>query len=150
MALMKLNCYFEEKIMELNLDLEKAREGAVTILRPHGRIDGSNYLQLVDAVRKLYQGGARKLLLDFGDVNFLSSAGLVGLHQIVLIMRGEQLSSDQTGWDALATIDRDSTGRQTNVKLLNLQPKVSSTLEMAAMDRFFEIFSDEAAAIASF
>jgi anti-anti-sigma regulatory factor len=36
------------------------------------------------------------------------------------------------------------------VKLLNPQPRVSRTLEMSGMNTFFEIYTDEATALASF
>jgi anti-anti-sigma regulatory factor len=39
---------------------------------------------------------------------------------------------------------------QQQVKFLNPQPKVERVLKMAGFDQFFEIFSDQEAAIASF
>jgi anti-anti-sigma regulatory factor len=138
--------------MEILMDIETAQGSKqVVVLRPHGRIDGSNYESLVSKVNQIYAAGTRYLLLDLGDVSFLSSAGLVALHRIVLLLQGEKLSEEQSGWDALAAIDRDAAnGPQPYVKLLNLQPKVSNTLQMAAMDRFFNIFTDEQTALASF
>jgi anti-anti-sigma regulatory factor len=139
-------------MMEILMDVETVQgKTLVTVLRPHGRIDGSNYESLIARVSQLYASGSRNLLLDMGDVNFVSSAGLVALHSIVLLMRGEKPSDPQSGWDALHAIERDAiTGAQPYVKLLNPQPKISKTLEMAGMDRFFEVFTDEGAAIASF
>lgn len=134
--------------MELEMDLEVKQ--SVTVVRPHGRIDGSTYESLIEKAKAIYAGGGRALLLDLGDVSFLSSAGLVALHSIVLLMRGEQLDSLENGWDALHSIERDSSEAQPNAKLLNPQPKVLSTLEKAGMDRFFTVFTDEAQAIASF
>jgi anti-anti-sigma regulatory factor len=138
--------------MEIIMDVETVQGNPpVTILRPHGRIDGSNYQDLIAKTSALYKAGTRRLLLDLGDVNFLSSAGLVALHSMVLLMRGDQPTDPESGWDALHAIDRESiTGVQPNVKLLNPQPKISNTLAMSAMDRFFEIFTDEQTAIASF
>jgi anti-anti-sigma regulatory factor len=138
--------------MEIIMDVETVQgKAAVTVLRPHGRIDGSNYESLISKTGQLHSAGTRSLLLDLGDVNFISSAGLVALHSIVLIMRGEKPADPQSGWDALHAISRDSiTGAQPYVKLLNPQPKITNTLQMAAMDRFFEVFTDEQTAIASF
>jgi anti-anti-sigma regulatory factor len=138
--------------MEIVMDVETVQgKTPVTVIRLHGRIDGSNYESLIAKASQLCAGGARSLLLDLGDVNFVSSAGLVALHSIVLLMRGEKPTDPESGWDALHAIDRDEiSGAQPYVKLLNPQPKISNTLQMSAMDRFFEIFTDESAAIASF
>lgn len=138
--------------MELSFDVQNVQgKIPVTILRPHGRIDGSNYESLISEASQLYAAGTRSMLLDLSDVNFLSSAGLVALHSIVLLMRGEKPSDTQNGWDALHAIERDgTTGTQPYVKLLDPQPKVASTLELADMQRFFAIFKDEQAAIDSF
>lgn len=137
--------------MDIEMKVETAPgKLSLTILRPTGRIDGSNYESLINRVSQLYASGTRSLLLDLTSVDFLSSAGLVALHSIVLILRGEAPTSGMSGWDALAAIDRDESGTQKSVKLLNPQPKVKNTLQMAAMDRFFEIYTDEAAALASF
>ena len=137
--------------MDLKMDIEtKKSKVPVTVVRPHGRIDGSTYESLIQKTGQLYTNGTRHLLLDLGDVNFLSSAGLVALHSIILVMRGEHVNNLESGWDALHDIDRDTTGTQPYVKLLNPQPKVLSTMEKAAMERFFSIYMDEEEAIASF
>ena len=138
--------------MEIQMDIETVQEPIqVTVLRPHGRIDGSNYESLVSKVNQLSAAGTRYVLLDMGDVTFLSSAGLVALHRIVLLLQGQKISEDQSGWDALAAIERDTGNEpQPYIKLLNPQPKVANTLQMAAMDRFFSIFNDEKDALASF
>ena len=138
--------------MEILMDVESVQgQPPVTVLRPHGRIDGSNYESLVNKTKQLSDDGTRHVLIDLGDVNFLSSAGLVALHRMVLLMQGEKISEEQSGWDALASIDRDASNRpQPYIKLLNPQPKVAGTLQMAGMDRFFMIFTDEKTALASF
>jgi anti-anti-sigma factor len=135
----------------MDMDIENVGSNIpVTVMRPHGAIDGSNFQELIDKAAQLYTGGMRRLLLDLGDVRFMSSAGLVALHKMVLLMRGEKSNPDESGWDAIHAIDRDQGGKQTAFKLLNPQPKVAKTLEMSAMDRLFDIFTDEQVALASF
>jgi len=135
----------------MDMAIEKALgKVPVTILRPHGRIDGSNYQELVNQASQLYASGTKFILIDLQDVSFLSSAGLVALHSIVLLMRGEKPTTGQDGWDALNSIDRDASGKQAQVKLLSPQAKVANTLQMSGMDRFFDIFTDEATALASY
>jgi anti-anti-sigma regulatory factor len=123
----------------------------VTILRLHGDLDGSNYLDLVAAAKTAQQSGAVRLLLDLTGVSYMSSAGLVALHSAVQLLRGEQPPDPEAGWSALKSVALDKpAGAQQWVKLLNPQPRVTRTLEMSGMNVFFDIFTDEAAAVASF
>jgi anti-anti-sigma regulatory factor len=136
----------------MNITIEQVQGGVpVTILATHGDLDGSNYQELIDAARQAYQAGAGDLLIDMSDTSFMSSAGLVALHSIALMMNGMQPPDPASGWDALRAIDRDKTsGFQKHVKLLNPQARVDRSLEMTGMKQFFEVFQDRAAAIASF
>jgi anti-anti-sigma regulatory factor len=123
----------------------------VTILRLQGDLDGSNYLDLVAAARTAQQTGTTHLLLDLTGVSYMSSAGLVALHSAVQLLRGEQPPDPEAGWSALKSVALDKpAGAQQRVKLLNPQPRVTRTLEMSGMNVFFEIFTDETAAVASF
>ena len=123
----------------------------VTILRLQGDLDGSNYLDLIDATKTAEQNGAKHLLLDLGGVPYMSSAGLVALHSSVLLLRGEQPPDPAAGWSTLKSVAVNTSGTtQKLVKLLKPQPRVMRTLEMSGMNAFFEIYTDEAAAVASF
>ena len=123
----------------------------VTILRVQGDLDGSNYLDLIAATKTAQQNGAKHLLLDLGGVPYMSSAGLVALHSSVQLLRGEQTPDPSAGWSTLKSVALDTTSaRQQLVKLLNPQPRVMRTLEMSGMNAFFEIYTDEATALASF
>ncbi len=108
--------------MDMQVETAQGRV-PVTILRPHGRIDGSNYQELVDKTSQLVAGGAKYLLVDMKDVSFLSSAGLVALHSIILLFRGEKPTTGQDGWDALNNIDRDASGKQKNYQAAQLTSK---------------------------
>jgi anti-anti-sigma regulatory factor len=123
----------------------------VTVLSTHGDLDASNYQDLIARVRELYQGGTRYLLLDMNDTPFMSSAGLVALHAVALLMRGDKPPDPEMGWEAFHAIDRDlDGGLQRNVKLLNPQPRVDRALEKTGLKQFFEVFTDRQAAVASF
>lgn len=123
----------------------------VTVLRLVGSLDGSNFESLILKARDLHASGMRNMLLDLAGLDFMSSAGMVALHSLVLMMRGEQLPDLTEGWEALRGIgrDEDSAG-QKNIKLLNPQPRVLNTLQISGMDRFFEIFTSEREALESF
>ena len=123
----------------------------VTVIQPHGDIDASNYAQLVSKVESLRESGAKDFLLDLSDVPFMSSAGLVALHSIANLLRGEKAADTQAGWTALKSIDRArEAGLQKHVKLLSPQPYVAETFEKAGFTLFFEIFTDVGKAVASF
>jgi anti-anti-sigma regulatory factor len=123
----------------------------ITILAIHGDLDASNYEQLIARARELHQAGARRLLLDLGDMRFMGSSGVVAIHSVALLMRGEQPPDPEEGWQAYHSIDHArGSGAQQHVKLLNPQPKVSRTLQMTSMSQFFEIYTDLQAAIGSF
>ncbi len=123
----------------------------LTVLRLQGDLDGSNYLELVNAAKTAQQAGTKRLLLDLGSVPYMSSAGLVALHSSVQLLRGEQPPDPTAGWNALKTTAMSTAGTaQSLVKLLNPQPRVMRTLEMSGMNAFFEIYTTEAEALDSF
>lgn len=123
----------------------------VTVLKPRGELDASNYQDLIAEARKVYDEGARDILLDLGDVSYMSSSGLVALQSMAKLLRGEELPDLESGWAAIRTIDRDrDTGVQAHFKLLNPQPRVDSVLETVGLKRYLEIFSDLESALAAF
>jgi anti-anti-sigma regulatory factor len=136
--------------MQITVDQVQGRV-PITVLAIHGDLDASNYEQVIAKARELYAAGARELLLDLSDVPFMGSSGVVALHSIALLMRGEAPPDIDVGWHAFHAIDSARAGGvQQQVKLLSPQPKVSRTLQMTSLDDFFEIHADKQAAIASF
>ncbi len=121
----------------------------VTVLAVEGPLDGSNFQELIVAGQQAYKRGARRMLVDLAAVPFMSSAGLVALHSLVLLLDGQPLPDLEYGWQAFHAVGRRQ-DKQDCVKLLNPQPKVDRLLRMAGMDDAFEIYNDEAAAIATF
>ncbi len=129
------------------------RQGAipVTVVQPHGDVDASNYAQLVERVQSLIQEGAKDFIVDLSDVPFMSSAGLVALHSIANMLRGEKAADTQAGWQALKSIDRSrDAGFQKHVKLLSPQQYVADTFDKAGFTQFFEVFNSLDKALASF
>jgi len=136
--------------MEILVEQAKGKV-PVTILKLQGELDGSNYLDVISKAKELYHAGTRDILLDMSQVNFMSSAGLVALHSIALLMRGDSPEDPESGWEVFHAIDRDrESGVQKHMKLLNPQPKVVSTLHKTGMDVFFDIHQNLQMAISSF
>lgn len=136
--------------MQLTVDQVESRV-PVTILAIHGDLDASNYEQVIAKARELYAAGVRHLLIDCSAMPFMGSSGVVAIHSIALLMRGETPPDPTAGWQAIHSIDHARAGgMQPQVKLLSPQPKVSRTLQMTSMSDFFEIHSNMQAAITSF
>jgi anti-anti-sigma regulatory factor len=123
----------------------------VTILRPHGELDASNYQVLIAEAQKAYETGARDILLDMAEVPFMSSSGLVALQSMAALLRGEEPPDPESGWAAFRSIHRDrDVGSQVHFKILNPQPRVDRVLETVGFKRFLEVFSDMETAVASY
>jgi anti-anti-sigma regulatory factor len=136
--------------MKMEIEITQGQT-PVTTLTLHGELDASNFEAVIAKAQELYSSGTRRLLLDLSELNFMSSSGLVALHSIILLMRGENPPDLQSGWQAFRAIDRErDTGLQSHVKILNPQPKVLASLQKTGMDQFFEIFTDRQTALASF
>ena len=125
----------------------------ITILKVTGVLDASNYRELIDKARQLRHAGTRELILDFSQLTFMSSSGILSLHDIAIMMRGEAPPDIGEGWSAFHALShfvKEETHYEKHVKLLNPQPRVRKTLETTGFDHIIKIFDDRAAAIVSF
>ena len=123
----------------------------VTVLHVTGKLDGSNYLDLIEEARRVYMDGARDLLIDMSQLTYMSSAGIAAIHKTALLFRGMPVLEDESGWAAYHAIDRDrGNGIQHHVKLLSPQPEVVKILDISGFKGLFEIHSDLNQAVASF
>jgi len=136
----------------MNISVSKeAGSVPVTVLRLEGELDGQNYQDLIGKAKELYSAGARDLLLDLSELTYVSSAGLVALHSVALLVKGEKLPDTEEGWSAYRAMGRSSdSGVQKHIKLLNPREEVKSVLEMVGFDRVFEVFTDLDVAVKSF
>ena len=106
----------------------RQQEG-VTIIEPKGKITiGVGDVALRDAVHEALEAGGRNILLNLADVTTIDSSGI-----------GELVSGYTT-----------VTNRGGKLKLLGLPPKVQDILQITQLVTVFEVFEDEAEAIASF
>ena len=101
----------------------------VTVLELSGRITlGEGSVQLRDAIRDAIAKGQRNILVDLGEVSYIDSSGL-----------GELVGAYTTAKNQGAAL-----------KLLNLTRKVKDVLQLTKLYTVFDIYDDEASAIASF
>ena len=136
--------------MEIKVSQEQGRV-TVAVIKLAGHLDGQTYQDLIAKAREAFEAGAQHILLDLSELTYISSAGLVSLHTIALMTRGEDVPDPEQGWSALKSMDRSRDGgMQKNLKLLNPRPEVTSVLDMVGFSAFFEVFTDKQKAIDSF
>ena len=111
------------------MKIEMRTIGDVRILDCSGKITlGEGTMSIRNMVRELLQGGAKKIILNLADINYIDSAGV-----------GELVSTYTTvvnGGGAL--------------KLLNLTKKLRDLLTITKLLTVFDVFDDEKAALAGF
>jgi anti-anti-sigma regulatory factor len=136
--------------MDITVSQEQGR-AAVSVIRVTGHLDGQTYQDLIAKAREIVKAGTKNILLDLSDLTYISSAGLVSLHTIALMTRGEEPPDPEHGWSTLKSMDRTRDGGlQKNFKLLNPRPEITNVLEMVGFSEFFEVFTDRQKAIDSF
>jgi len=103
--------------------------GDVTVIDMDGRITlGEGSALLRDLVREKLSGGHRKIVLNLAGVNYIDSSGLGEL------VSGYRMIKGQGG----------------ELKLLNLNKKVSDLLQITKLYTVFDIHNQEEQAITSF
>lgn len=125
----------------------------ITIMQLEGELDASCYIEVVDKAKELYEAGTRNLLLDLSEMSFMSSSGLVSLHNIAMLMRGEEPPHPEAGWGVMHSMAdnvENATSYEAHCKLLSPQPRVEKTLTITGFNNIFEVFTDREQAIASF
>ena len=123
----------------------------VTIVGLSGELDCQTYQDFISHARGLYEAGARDVLLDLGELSYISSAGLVALHTVALLLRGEAIPSADDGWASMKAVKKEAGSKpEEHLKLLNPQPDVRNVLEMVGFDRAFEIHANLEEAVGSF
>ena len=136
--------------MEINISHEQGK-APVTVIKVAGQLDGQTYQKLIASAQEVIKAGSKNILLDMGELTFISSAGLVSLHVIALLLRGEAMPDLDHGWAALKSVNKSrESGMQQHVKLLNPRSEVVNVLDMVGFSTFFEIFDDKQKALESF
>lgn len=139
--------------MALAITIEQASGRVpITIVALDGELDASNFNELIETARRLYDTGARYLLLDLGNLSFMASSGLVALHSILRLMHGEAPPDPEAGWGALHSLGFEVAGggTQREVQLCAAQAPVERVLTRTGLSRLFTFHPDRMAAVAAF
>lgn len=122
----------------------------VTILHVAGRLDGSNYLDLIERVKELIAEGAVNLLMDLGECDFISSAGLFSLHNIALILHSETPLDPEEGWNSLRNMTEDTREFKDKFKIANLQSNVLRSLDITGFLSLVDVYESVDDGLAGF
>jgi anti-sigma B factor antagonist len=110
----------------MSLSVNTRKVGGVVVVDMSGRLtSGEPVLLLRDTVRRFLDDGARKFVLNLGNVSYIDSSGL-----------GE-----------LVTTYTSLQNRGGNVNLLSLTKKAHDLLQMTKLLTVFDTFDDEAKAV---
>lgn len=95
----------------------------VTVIQAIGHVDASNAGEIEDAAFNAVSGGAGKILLDMGEVSFMSSAGFRSIHKIYQALH--------------------PAGGSGNLKLLNPSDEICRLVKTLGFDNFVGIQSGD-------
>jgi anti-sigma B factor antagonist len=113
----------------MSIKITVRESGAATILDIGGRLTlGEALGEFRDSIREALAGDRKNILLNLAEVSYIDSSGL-----------GQLIGS-------YATI----TDRGGQLKLLNLQKKVTDLMQITKLLTIFDTYDDEAKALASF
>lgn len=110
------------------MQIDEARQGAVTVLKPQGPLGGGDVDAFASRVREVLGESLGRFVIDASGVPFLDSAGLEAL-----VMAGEELA--QSG---LA------------LKLCGVNETLREVMELTETAPLFEHYEDVQAAVRSF
>ncbi|MBN2242966.1 MAG: STAS domain-containing protein [Acidobacteria bacterium] len=111
------------------MKIEVRTVGDVKIVDCSGKITlGAGTMSVRNTVRELLDGGAKKILLNLGEISYIDSSGI-----------GELVGS-------YASAARNGA----HLKLLNLTNKIKQLLTITKLMTVFDTYDEEKAAVASF
>lgn len=108
------------------LRLEKTKENSFDILSLHGEVDASNSVQLDEVIKELMESGSKNILIDGGELEYISSAGL-GVFMSYL---------------------EDFQEKEINFRIFNLSSKVYEVFKILGLDQLIPIHPTKTEAFA--
>ena len=110
------------------MEVETKQTGRITQISIRGSIDGLTAGALMDSLANLVRSGQSRLVVEFGGVDYISSAGLRALLATVT-------ESRQAGGD---------------LRLSGVSSDVNRVLELSGFTNILKVFADSSAATESF
>lgn len=119
-------------------------EGKVTVLHLDGNLDGRTEEMLVNMARAEFESGTRFLLLDFGALAMITSAGLRALHTIYKLYTPE---GDIQAWHVE---HKDETFKSPYLKIAQPSSEIHYILSISGFLQSIYIFPSAQEALDSF
>jgi len=111
------------------MEVEKKQLKRVDLLHVSGRVDGSSAPKLATAIQEAIDAERFRIVVDLGEVSYISSAGLR-----VLV-------------SGLKSCKRWNRG---DLRLARLQGPIAEVFDMAGLTPLFKIYEDPVEAVGSF
>ena len=122
----------------------------VAVIGLTGELDGSNFEQVIEAGRVAHDGGARRIVIDLSGLTYMGSSGLVAIHSVALILRGQEPVSPEDGWQAIHDLGSNAAGdSEAGVVLAGPPPAIERVLDRSGMLGLFPVHADLASAVAA-
>ena len=113
------------------MDIEVRQKGRAMVIKPSAaRVDIEVAPQFRTALLQLIEQGARSVVVDMSQVNFIDSSGLGALVSALKALKTKERNGD--------------------IKLANVQPPVSALLEIIRLQRVFSSYGSVDLAVQSF
>ena len=109
----------------------------IKVMYVSGEVNSATAETFQNKAKELHDGGAEYLLVDFGEVKYMSSAGLRAIHAIYQFHHSEEH-------------DHPEGFMTKNLKLVNVPENVLKVIKAVGIDTQIEIYDDHATAVASF
>lgn len=114
--------------MSNNFDISNANRNGIELIRIKGFLDAHTAQMLEKSIEDLVRGGKTKIVVNFKDLEYISSAGL-GVFMVFI----EEIRND--GGD---------------IKLVELKPKVFTVFDLLGFPMLFDILHTEEEAFTKF
>jgi anti-anti-sigma factor len=111
-----------------DFSISREVQDGITVIRVQGFLDAHTFEQLEEEIRRIFDEGCFKLVVDLAKVDYISSAGAG-------VFIGARSESQENGGD---------------VVLLKPTEGVKEVFELLGLTQIFKIAEDEAAAMAAF
>jgi anti-sigma B factor antagonist len=116
------------------MEITHRRMNRVDLVAVSGRIDAASSPQLKQQIDALFDEGRYRIVLDLGELEYISSPGLRVLIEARKRAR-EWKITDLEGGD---------------IRIANLPPRIKEVFDLTGFTSLFELYSDTVEAVGSF
>lgn len=108
--------------------IERAAHGNVEVLRLAGQLDAHSFPKLQEALEGLGDEARSQVVLDCGDLQYISSAGL----------------------GVLKKMSREFRDKDGDIRLASLTPKIKNVVDLLGFSQVIQVFPGSDEAVSSF